>query len=278
MRTLFRFFINTNLYIALCALLMVEQTNSLFNLDYDSTLFYAFVFVATLCSYNFHWYLTPLSDSASPRIAWNHRYRTLLLRIYFVTLFFSLYFAWKLRAHWMPLSIGVIATFLYSAPKIPHRYFALLAKIAIGKTLFLTFVWMYVTTALPVLVSDAAWTFQHTLFCISRFSLIYAICILFDYRDRDADRAQGVKSMITWMSEKKILMVFLISLVLFVISTIALYGVSFSAFTIVLLLIPGVIVLSLYNYARKNFHDYLYYFVLDGLMMFSSLLTLVFRI
>ncbi len=257
---------------------MVEQTNQLFFLTYDSTVFYLFVFFATLCSYNFHWFLTPLMPSASPRIAWNHRYRMLLLCIYIAALLLSLYFAWQLRDHWLPLSIGVFATFLYSAPKIPHKYFSLLSKIAIGKTLFLTFVWMYVTTALPVLVAGAGWTTQHTLFCISRFCLIYAICILFDYRDRDADRAQGVKSMITWMSEKKILLIFLISLALFVMSTLALYGKSFSIFTIILLLIPGGIVLGLYNYARKHFNDYLYYFVLDGLMVFSSLLTLLFRI
>ncbi len=277
-RTLFRFFINTNLYISFCAVLMVVQTNQLFALSYNSTVFYLFVFFATLCSYNFHWYLTPHVLSSSPRIAWNHHYRRLLLCIYIATLLLSLYFAWQLRDHWLPISIGVWATFLYSAPKIPHKYFSLLSKIAIGKTLFLTFVWMYVTTALPVLVADAGWTTAHTLFCISRFCLIYAICVLFDYRDRDADRAQGVKSMITWMSEKNILLVFLISLLLFAVSTVALYGTSFSIFTIILLLIPGGIVLGLYNYARKHFNDYLYYFVLDGLMMFSSLLTMLFRI
>jgi 4-hydroxybenzoate polyprenyltransferase len=137
---------------------------------------------------------------------------------------------------------------------------------------------MYVTTALPILIADTPWTTAHTLFCISRFTLIYAICILFDYRDREADRVQGVKSMITWMSEKNIVLIFLAALVLFAISTVALSKQSFSAFSIILLLIPGGIVLGLYNYARKHFYDYLYYFVLDGLMMFSSLLTLLFRI
>ncbi|HRN56736.1 MAG TPA: hypothetical protein PLL71_09805 [Agriterribacter sp.] len=278
MRTLLRFFINTNLYISFCAVLMVGQTNQLFLLSHHNTVFYLFVFFATLCSYNFHWYLTPLVPSASPRMAWNHRYRTLLFCMYSISLLLSLYFAWQLSDYWLPISIGVFATFLYSAPKIPHKYFSLLSKVAIGKTLFLTFVWMYVTTALPVMVADAEWTTGHTLFCISRFCLIYAICILFDYRDREPDRAQGVKSMITWMSEKNILLLFLVSLGLYAISTMALYGPAFSVFTIILLLIPGGIVLGLYHYAGKHFSDFLYYFVLDGLMMFSSLLTLLFRI
>lgn len=276
--SVFDLFINTNVYISLCAVLMVTQTNHFFELRYNTGIFYLFVFCATLCSYNFHWYLTPFVSSDSPRIAWNHAHRRLLLGIYIVMLIASAILALRLMEHWLPLSIGVLATFLYSAPKIPHKYFSLLSKIAVGKTLFLTFVWMYVTTALPILVSDAEWTTAHTLFCASRFFLIYAICILFDYRDRDADRIQGVKSMITWMSERNILMIFLIALVLFVISTVALSKQHFSAFSIILLLIPGGIVLSLYPYARKHFGDYLYYFILDGLMMFSSLLTLLFGI
>lgn len=256
---------------------MVEQTHQLFSLAYNTYL-YPFIFSATLCSYNFHWYLTPLAPSASPRITWNHHHRQILFGIFICTLLLSVFFAWQLRAHWFSLGIGVFATFLYSAPKIPHQYFSLLSKIAVGKTLFLTFVWTYVTTALPVFVTGMEWTSQLTFFFISRFCLIYAICILFDYRDRESDRAQGVKSMITWMSERKIRMIFLGSLILFLFSTVALYGKPFTAPVIILLLIPGGIVLGLYNYARKHFDDYLYYFVLDGLMMFSSLLTLLFRI
>ena len=43
-----------------------------------------------------------------------------------------------------------------------------------------------------------------------------------------------------------------------------------------MLLIPGAITAALYSYARKNFSDLLYYFVLDGLMALSALLTLLF--
>jgi len=256
---------------------MIAQTNQLFLLSYNHSLFYAFVFCATLCSYNFHWYLTPYVPSSSYRIAWNHQNRSTILYIYLITAICSLYLGWQLRHHWMAISLGIVATFLYTAPKIPHKYFSLLSKIAFGKTLFLTFVWMYVTTALPILISDSNWTFNHSLFCISRFTLIYAICILFDYRDRESDQASGVKSMITWLSEQKVLWIFILSLLLFFISTIAMSGGPFSVFTKILLLVPGAIVWLLYRYSKKHSGDYLYYFVLDGLMMFSSILTLLFR-
>ncbi|MBX3255357.1 MAG: UbiA family prenyltransferase [Chitinophagaceae bacterium] len=275
--SVFDFFLYSNLYITGCALLMVEQANHLFSLQYDHAVFFAFVSGATLCSYNFHWYLTPLQASASPRIQWNDRFRNLLLVFFIAGLCISLIYGWQLRQHWLSIAIGVIATFLYSAPKIPLRPFELLAKVAVGKTIFLSFVWMYVTSALPVLLSDTAWTNEHTFYCISRFFLIYAICILFDYRDRETDRQQGVKSIITWVSEKNVKRIFFVSLGIFAVFTLLLVNVL-GGLQVFLLLVPGGIVWGLYRYAVKHFGDYLYYFVLDGLMMLSALLMLLLRI
>ena len=40
------------------------------------------------------------------------------------------------------------------------------------------------------------------LFVISRFFFVYAICIMFDFRDRADDKATGIRSMVTAFSEK----------------------------------------------------------------------------
>jgi hypothetical protein len=42
-----------------------------------------------------------------------------------------------------------------------------------------------------------------------------------------------------------------------------------------ILLIPVSLVAILFNYAKKNFSDYFYYFILDGLMMLSGILLLI---
>jgi hypothetical protein len=80
--------------------------------------------------------------------------------------------------------------------------------------------------------------------------------------------------MITFFNDRGINNLFALSLLGFALSTAALYFYELSTLTIVLLLIPGVITAVLYPVAKKNFSDYLYYFVLGGLMMFSSLLTI----
>jgi len=236
-----------------------------------------FVFYSTVCSYNFHWYLTAQS-AASRRVVWTQHHKPLHLFLYLIGLSGSVFYFFLLKEHWLAVFFGALVTFLYSAPKIPQTFFRGLKRFAFGKTIFLAFVWMYATTILPIVVSGLPWKTQFTLFAISRFLLVYAICILFDYRDRADDKKEGIRSMITYFNEKGIGILFFVSLVVFAAVTIALYWYSYSVNTIIPLLIPGLLTAALYRYAKKNFSDYLYYFVLDGLMMLSSLLMLVARI
>src|ERR1700748_3831632 len=152
-----------------------------------------FVFFATICSYNFHWYLTPRSAAPSRRVYWTDPHRLLHFVLYLVGIVGSaVYFLYLLP--WFPaLCFAAFLTFLYSAPKLPYRPFRALRRIAVGKTLFLAFVWVYVTTVLPLLIADAHWSGSFVLFTAGRFFFIYALCIVFDLRDREDDRTQGIR-------------------------------------------------------------------------------------
>lgn len=273
LRKAFDFFLFSSLYIAGCAILMVHQSNHLLHLKYRHLDYFAFVFFSTMCSYNFHWYLTPSAETEKIRNRWTDEHRGLHFAMFIIGLLGSGWYFFNFIGHWFWMSGAVVLTFLYSAPKLTMPPFHQLRKVAIGKTFFLSFVWMYVTTFLPIIFSEKSWQLQDALFCISRFFLIYSICIIFDYRDRQNDKQEGIRSMITFLSEKGVKILFLICLILFAASTSALYFAAFKPVIILLLLLPGFITMALYNTARKNFSDYLYYFVLDGLMMFSALFT-----
>src|SRR5215467_6387716 len=95
-----------------------------------------FVFFATVCSYNFHWYLTPFSVSYSQRLAWAHHHKGWHLFLYFVGLIGTFVFFLFIREHWLALGFGAFITFLYSAPKLPWKAFRSLKEIAVGKTIF----------------------------------------------------------------------------------------------------------------------------------------------
>jgi 4-hydroxybenzoate polyprenyltransferase len=278
MASFFRFFVYSNLFIAFCAILMVNQTYDVLLHSPPDKYLLGFIFSATICSYSFHWYLTSQSLVDSPRIEWLKKHRIFHLIFFFIGLIGSSIFFFLLLPHWYWLAISAIITFLYSAPKIPHPWFRALRKVAIGKTIFLALVWMYVTTMLPLLIGGLHFTVPMILFAVGRFFFIYAICIMFDFRDRADDKATGIRSMVTWFSEKGVDRLFFASLVISVICTIILFHYGFSPAQIIVLLIPCIIAAAIYEYAKNNFSDYLYYFILDGLMMFSALLMLIFRI
>jgi 4-hydroxybenzoate polyprenyltransferase len=257
--------------------MMVIQTNQLLHLEYDQFDYLGYVFCSTVCSYNFHWYLTPYAVGETDRSAWTLQHKKFHIIFFLAGLLGSIWFFIPFLNKWFWMAVPIVLTFLYSAPKLPYKPFLLLKKIAIGKTIFLAFVWMYVTSLLPVLLHQGPVSTAGILFCCSRFFLIYAICILFDYRDRENDRREGIRSMITYLDEKGINFIFYLSLVLFLICTLALYTQHFSPLIIIFLLLPGLIVLALFKKAKRDFSDYLFYFVLDGLMMFSALFTFFLR-
>jgi 4-hydroxybenzoate polyprenyltransferase len=257
---------------------MAYQTYQLIVRQPPDTRLLFFVFFATICSYSFHWYLTSHSEIPSKRVEWTNQYRYIHSISFIIGLAGVLFFFFTLLNHRWWLALSAIITFLYSAPKIPQKHFRTLRKLAVGKTIILAFVWMYATTILPVIISGKPWKGDSVLFAVSRFFLIYAICILFDYRDRKDDKLAGIRSMITHFSEKGINILFAISLFIFTLSSLWLLGYNYSIKSIIFLLVPGLITGLLYNYAKQNFTDLFFYLILDGLMMLSALLMIVFGI
>lgn len=272
---LFLFFVFSNLFIAGCAVIMAWQTSQLLlhKPPHNNTL--GFIFFGSLCSYSFHWMLTRETGTVSSRSAWFKRYKQVYYLLLFAGIAGTAFFGVSLIDHWPVLALTAFITFLYSAPKIPHRIFESLRKVAIGKTFFLAFVWMHVTTTLPLLIDQAKLTTPELLFAGARFFLIYAICILFDRRDRDYDLTLGIKSLITWLSEQNIRRLFYLSLILFALSTLCLLSFGFSTPIVICLLIPGIILSFLYTYAITTGNDIFYYFILDGFMALSAVLTLI---
>jgi 4-hydroxybenzoate polyprenyltransferase len=278
LKKIFDFFIFSSLYIALIAVLMTCQTMHLlggYPLNFNLILF---IFFSTICSYNFHWYLTTYSVVSSKRLEWSQEHKVTHVVLYFIGLAGAVFYCYLLRDHWIAIAFGALVTFLYSAPKLPQEFFKGLKKIAVGKTLFLAFVWTYVTTALPWIIYHAQWTNEFILFLLNRFFLVYAICIIFDYRDREDDKQNNVRSFITYFSVNGINNLFGMAIMLSILSGLALHWYHYSWISCGSIVLPAVIVALIYSHAKKNFSDYLYYFVLDGIMMLSALIMLVFEI
>src|SRR5690349_14372291 len=103
---------------------MVYQTSLLFSIPFSFDLA-GFVFCGSVCSYNFHWYLTPPNQQkASEKLSWNISNKSLHLILFILGILGSAWFSFKLIDHWFWLGVTAFLTFLYSAPKISHSLFA----------------------------------------------------------------------------------------------------------------------------------------------------------
>jgi 4-hydroxybenzoate polyprenyltransferase len=179
--------------------------------------------------------------------------------------------------HWFWLSAAAALSFLYTAPKIPLRITRFLQKIAYGKTIFLTLAWTYITAVLPLLITNTPILTQHIIFCVNRFYLIYAICILFDLRDRESDRKEGIKGMVTQFNLEAVDLVYWGSIIVYIATSLAL--VFYLPMQVVFaFLIPGLILTVGYSWFKKQETEFVYNFLLDGLMIFSLPLLLLFGI
>ncbi|RYY66087.1 MAG: hypothetical protein EOO12_05240 [Chitinophagaceae bacterium] len=270
LRSLYDWALFTSFFIAVCAVIMTAQASYFYGLPPQPSLL-AFVFTGTLCSYNFHWMLTPALYGESVKAAWSYRHKKLHAALFGITGLASAWLTWQLRYEWPWLLLTAFITFLYSAPKIPFAPFTWLRQVAVGKTAFLTLAWTHIPFILPLVLSGAAWRMQDYLFVFNRFYLIYPICILFDWRDRESDRREGIRSLVTQLPEAGIRRLFAGSLAVFFASLLAMgfYGVGLA--TLLWLALPGVLLAFLYRRAHRPRSDYFYYFVLDGLMALSSL-------
>lgn len=261
-------FLFSSLFLALCAVGMVYQTMHLFKLEVSNDLL-LFTFAGTLCSYNFHWYFTPASFGGSRKTLWSVKNKKVHAFLFLLSFLLAGYACLGLIQFWPWLLVTAFITFLYSAPKIPHAAARYLQRIAIGKTIFLAFAWAHVTALLPLLLQGKDNSNEAVFFVVNRFLLIYAICILFDYRDRENDRKEGIRSLLTQLETRGILILFKGIMAAFFISSAILHWLGFSMWTVLALTLPGCLVWLLHPLSLRHKGDYHFYLVLDGLMAFS---------
>lgn len=242
----------------------VKNTNILF-----------FVFFATLLTYHCHSLINLVYPAATLRHQWNARNKPGLVFFIVLASAGTVYFFIPFIQRPIPFLLAGLLTFLYSAPNLPGKAFAFLRSIAVGKTFYLACMWIYATTILPMIALEPESYVIVDAFIGTRFFLVYAICVLFDRRDRHEDRAKGIRALPTLFSERSIGMIYYASLILSMFFAL-LYTWPALNTTTVFLLLPPMICLFLFRATRHRKGDLLYYVLLDGLMMMSAVLQAIY--
>lgn len=274
MQKIFSTFIFGNFWIAIVAIMMCLFTEKALGLTLPDA-FLPFVGFATLTSYGFHAYLSSFyfPTKKGLRQQWIAQNTHFLLVQSGISAFLCLFFFFQLKGFTLYILPIAFATFLYSAPQIPLSPFIFLRKIAVGKTLYLSLSWAYVSVLLPLLMGNAAiFSLQNLSFFLNRFLLIYLIAILFDKKDKENDQSLAIKNLITHLSTQKIQQLISICMLLFFGSSgIFLHETHFYK-PFFAMLFPAISLNFSLHCIDKTDNDYVYYGYLDGLLTVSTCL------
>ncbi|MCC6865630.1 MAG: UbiA family prenyltransferase [Ignavibacteria bacterium] len=264
----------SNIYIVICSIIMTLYTAKLFSFK---TGFYPLIFIAsgTLTSYSFHWLLPSGHRELSPRDIWSKKYRLLLLLLLVLGSAGTIYSMFILKEHLLKLIPLIFLTFLYSSGKLPKGPFLYLRKYFFGKTIYLSIMWALVTVYLPLAFSNLQWDISSYLFFVNRFTMLFAICILFDLRDKEADTLIGIKSLITTLSYRGIKILFYTSLIISAACVVVLFTKGTGLTDTIIMLLPAVLSAAGYQYSLKTRSDLWFYLYLDGLMMLSGIISIL---
>jgi hypothetical protein len=268
-----RFLLFYHIVIALSAAALCIQTKLFYSLfEYPLTLI-AFVFFATLLSYNLHFSFAASKSASSEQLQWfrEAKYATVILNVLSLTA--TVWFWWKIRSINTHIVLAILFNAAYTAPLLLNKPIKLPSILTFIKSYFIGFVWAYATVVLPLAFFEVEPNVNEVFLFISRLLLVALATMIFDYRDRLRDFEMGVHTPANIMNEQQFQAFFIINVILYSFSVVFL-AIRFETYLHLLQLIPGIVAIYLLRVSKSQHNDYFYLGWVDGLLILSSLLSL----
>ncbi len=234
----------------------------------------AFVFFASLCSYNFHYLLGRAFQQNKITLSLLYsRFSGVLVLLAGFTGLTVFYFDAHISL--VNIAIAFALTFTYSIPLFPFRAVAFTRKAGIVKTLLLAFTWMFVTAYLPLAEFNLQFTTVGLMLMAKRFLFMLMLCILFDNRDVNIDKIRGLSSLATHLTPGQMRwLIYLIFALLFVLNFfLGHYGIT--RMQVMALQLAALINLAIYFFSLRKQGYFFYYFIVDGSMVLMTVLTTI---
>lgn len=268
----FNFILSHSIFISLCASALCFQTYQLLHIAPHYEI-YILVFCSTLSSYNLYWliskyYFTKKRDLISFLI---HNLSNLLL---FIIASIGIIIIIYILPEVMPfITVAVFLTLLYSLPLWPIKGLLFLRKAGFLKTLLLSFTWTYVTIMIPLHVNMYSLTPGIIILFIARFSFMLMLCTIFDSRDIAVDKIRALRSLATDVSSRSLGIIMGILFFIYLGAGVLLRIYLDNFLQVIAFFITGLVVLLVYRMSLKKQGYIFYYFIVDGLMLFSAMAT-----
>jgi len=265
------FIFSHSIFVSLCSVALCYQTVLL--LGYNGNVYlYLLVFFSTLASYNMYWMLSRWRfgtgvHKTALKEGWSNLIMLILASAGIVVSFLFI------PRVWIWLSGSVLFTLLYSLPlwpvKIPFR----LKEFGFLKTSLLALAWAYTTVFVPAGLADAEFDIRVWMIFLTRFLFMLMLCIMFDSRDAQIDRIHSLKTLATDLTPSAIKILMLITFTLYMVVGLIFRSVFNDMPQTIAFLAVGMVTFLVYLRSLKEKGYFFYYFMVDGLMLFSSLLA-----
>jgi len=268
------FILSHSIFIAFCAVALAFQTGQLLHLN-NNFFVYGFIFFATLSSYNFYWILSKLAFVEKDSVLVVLKKETTGISL---LIFSAAGLLYCLLQSALPLSFvltAVLLTGIYSIPLLPFKALRFTRRAGVLKTILLAFTWAYVTAFIPMQKTYSLLDNADLFVFTRRFLFMLMLCIIFDNRDKAIDKMRGLHSLATDLSPLVLrMLIYTVFAVLFASNFYyRYYGITF--YQSLALQVSTLALLTVYFYSAKK-RDYIfYYFIVDGLMLFSALATFI---
>lgn len=272
MNRLFQFILSHSIFISLCAAALSLQTVQLLSLPVNSFLL-AFIFFATLFAYNAYWIVSRYSYNR--HIPFNSFLRKCASSI--LVMFFAmgglLYCMDKLHLVMYNIMLSFVFFCVYAMPVLPFKLLHFTRKAGYLKTVLLAISWTVVTILIPLQIPFFKMGPDAWLLFINRFLLMLLLCIIFDKRDAAIDKMRGLQSLATNIKHRSLHFLIGVIFIIYILVCYLLeaYGVSLPQ--VAALMLAGLVSLFVYTLSLKKKGYLFYYFLVDGMMFLSALLT-----
>jgi 4-hydroxybenzoate polyprenyltransferase len=287
-RNIARFFVFRNVWIALCAVSMLEETRWFFGEPVEVDALAIFIFFSTFFEYNLHTFSGKFSPWKPLNIV-QHLFSSEVKKVLracivigFAGSLASLFFL-ELK---VLMAIGLLAIFTigYSLPLMKKQgKFIRLREITYLKIFTVAFVWSFVTVIVPMLEFSQTVSFTEIfIIFIRRFLFIYAITIPFEIRDMEREKLFGNISLPMIYGVKTIKVIGIVFIIVFIL----LCGLHEKYFAFVLdernniflpLALSGVAAGFLIVYASSERPNWYFKFWTDGTMILQFILLILFN-
>lgn len=268
MKRFWHFVLSNSFFVSLCAGAMTFQTYQLLNLTVDYSICIA-ISLLTLSGYNLYWLISKqhFGNVHFHQLIWRQKVHASLFLLASIAALILI-----IPITHIHVWIGVTALFgmLYALPLLQNVFHSLIFKIGAFKTILLAIVWTMATVVVPF--ADKPFNAAFVFFCLHRFTFIFMLNIIFDVGDATQDRQRNVHSLVTDSTPKGLLRWFVITMVLYVLATVALIN-NISFLQVIVLITMLIPIWVLYQKAHRQQPYHFYYVYTDGLMICSALAT-----